>query len=49
MSEGTQGVVQAVRELLPAFRERADEAERLRVVSDASVKELTETGFFRML
>ena len=31
------------------FRERADEAERLRVVPEASVKELEETGFFRLL
>ena len=45
----TQAVLDAVRDLLPAFRERADETERLRQVPDASVKELEETGFFRML
>ena len=37
------------RVLLPTFRERADEAERLRVVSEASVKELQDIGFFQML
>ncbi|MGI9084920.1 MAG: 3-hydroxy-9,10-secoandrosta-1,3,5(10)-triene-9,17-dione monooxygenase oxygenase subunit [Aeromicrobium sp.] len=45
----TQAVLDAVRDLLPALRERADETERLRQVPDASVKELEETGFFRML
>ena len=45
----TQAVLDGVRDLLPAFRERADETERLRQVPDASVKELEETGFFRML
>ncbi|VXC28026.1 3-hydroxy-9,10-secoandrosta-1,3,5(10)-triene-9,17-dione monooxygenase oxygenase subunit [Aeromicrobium sp. 9AM] len=45
----TQAVLDAVRDLLPAFRERADETERLRQVPDASVKELEDTGFFRML
>lgn len=42
-------VLDGVRDLLPTLRERADEAERLRVVPDASIKELEETGFFRML
>lgn len=45
----TQAVLDGVRDLLPSFRERADETERLRQVPDASVKELEETGFFRML
>jgi 3-hydroxy-9,10-secoandrosta-1,3,5(10)-triene-9,17-dione monooxygenase len=45
----TQAVLDAVRDLLPALRERADETERLRQVPDASVKELEEAGFFRML
>ncbi|MCD4535128.1 flavin-dependent monooxygenase [Nocardioides sp. cx-169] len=45
----SQAVLDAVRDLLPSFRERADEAERLRVVPEASVKELEETGFFRLL
>ena len=45
----TQAVLDGVRDLLPALRERADETERLRQVPDASVKELEETGFFRVL
>ncbi|MGH3473622.1 MAG: 3-hydroxy-9,10-secoandrosta-1,3,5(10)-triene-9,17-dione monooxygenase oxygenase subunit [Aeromicrobium sp.] len=45
----TQAVLDGVRDLLPAFRDRADETERLRQVPDASVKELEETGFFRIL
>ena len=45
----TQAVLDGVRDLLPTFRERADEAERLRVVPEASIKELEETGFFRLL
>ncbi|ANH39876.1 Flavin-dependent monooxygenase, oxygenase subunit HsaA [Nocardioides dokdonensis FR1436] len=45
----TQAVLDAVRDLLPGLRDRADEAERLRVVPDANIKELEETGFFRLL
>jgi 3-hydroxy-9,10-secoandrosta-1,3,5(10)-triene-9,17-dione monooxygenase len=45
----SQAVLDGVRDLLPAIRERADEAERLRVVPEASVKELEEVGFFRLL
>ena len=45
----SQPVLDGVRDLLPTFRERADEAERLRVVPEASVKELEEAGFFRLL
>jgi 3-hydroxy-9,10-secoandrosta-1,3,5(10)-triene-9,17-dione monooxygenase len=45
----SQAVLDGVRDLLPTFRERADEAERLRVVPEASVKELEETGFFKLL
>ncbi len=45
----TQAVLDAVQDLLPTLRERADETERLRQVPEASVKELEETGFFRML
>ncbi|NPC96246.1 3-hydroxy-9,10-secoandrosta-1,3,5(10)-triene-9,17-dione monooxygenase oxygenase subunit [Nocardioides sp. zg-DK7169] len=45
----SQAVLDAVRDLLPTFRERADETERLRVVPDASIKELEDTGFFRLL
>src|SRR5687767_13909308 len=42
-------VLAGVRDLLPTFRERADEGERLRVVPESSIKELEETGFFRLL
>jgi len=45
----TQAVLDGVRDLLPTIRERADEAERLRVVPEASIKELAETGFFKLL
>ncbi|MGH3412148.1 MAG: 3-hydroxy-9,10-secoandrosta-1,3,5(10)-triene-9,17-dione monooxygenase oxygenase subunit [Marmoricola sp.] len=45
----TQAVLERVRDLLPTLRERAPEAERLRVIPDSSVKELEETGFFRLL
>ena len=44
-----QHVLDGVRDLLPTFRSRADEAERLRVVPEASIKELEETGFFTLL
>src|ERR1700750_884113 len=42
-------VLDGVRDLLPTLRERADETERLRVVPEASIKELAETGFFKLL
>lgn len=42
-------VLDGVRDLLPTFRSRADETERLRVIPDASIKELAETGFFKLL
>ncbi|MCX6401407.1 MAG: flavin-dependent monooxygenase [Propionibacteriales bacterium] len=42
-------VVAGVRDLLPTIRERAEEGERLRVIPDASIKEMEETGFFRLL
>jgi 3-hydroxy-9,10-secoandrosta-1,3,5(10)-triene-9,17-dione monooxygenase len=45
----SQAVLDGVRDLLPTLRERADETERLRVVPEASVKELEETGFFKLL
>src|SRR3954467_13887965 len=45
----SQAVLDGVRDLLPTLRDRADEAERLRVVPEASIKELEETGFFRLL
>lgn len=43
------GVLDAVRELLPALRERAQETEDLRRVPDDNVKALQESGFFRLL
>jgi 3-hydroxy-9,10-secoandrosta-1,3,5(10)-triene-9,17-dione monooxygenase len=42
-------VVEAVRELLPVLRDRAQEAEDGRVVPAESIKSLVETGFFRLL
>ena len=45
----SQAVLDGVRDLLPTLRERAGEAERLRVVPEASIKELEETGFFTLL
>ena len=45
----SQAVLDGVRDLLPTFRERAEEAERLRVVPEANIKELEETGFFKLL
>ncbi|RNL79521.1 3-hydroxy-9,10-secoandrosta-1,3,5(10)-triene-9,17-dione monooxygenase oxygenase subunit [Nocardioides marmorisolisilvae] len=45
----SQAVLDGVRDLLPTLRERADEAERLRVVPEASIKEIAETGFFKLL
>ncbi|HWI42852.1 MAG TPA: flavin-dependent monooxygenase [Nocardioides sp.] len=44
-----QAVLDGVKDLLPTFRERAEEGDRLRVVPESSVKELEETGFFRLL
>ena len=44
-----QAVIAGVTELLPAFRQRAQEAEDARVVPADSVKALAETGFFRLL
>ena len=45
----SQAVLDGIRDLLPTIRERADEAERLRVVPEASIKEIEETGFFKLL
>jgi 3-hydroxy-9,10-secoandrosta-1,3,5(10)-triene-9,17-dione monooxygenase len=42
-------VIAAVTDLLPAFRQRAQETEDRRVLSPESVKDLAETGFFRLL
>jgi len=45
----TQTVLDNIRDLLPQFRERAAECERLRSVPAESVKELEGAGFFRLL
>ncbi|WP_326793638.1 acyl-CoA dehydrogenase family protein (plasmid) [Streptomyces sp. NBC_00841] len=42
-------VLAAVREVAPALRERAAEAEARRRVPDTSVEELEQAGFFRLL
>ena len=42
-------VIEGVRELLPALRDRAQEAEDRRAVPAESVKALEGTGFFRLL
>ncbi|MFG2885133.1 3-hydroxy-9,10-secoandrosta-1,3,5(10)-triene-9,17-dione monooxygenase oxygenase subunit [Streptomyces sp. NPDC048297] len=44
-----EDVLAAVRDLVPALRERAAEAETLRRVPETSVKELEDTGFFQLL
>jgi 3-hydroxy-9,10-secoandrosta-1,3,5(10)-triene-9,17-dione monooxygenase len=46
---GPAAVIAGVTELLPVFRQRAQEAEDTRVVPAESVKSLAETGFFRLL
>lgn len=42
-------VLHAVRGLVPAIRDRANEAETARRVPEDSIKELIDTGFFRLL
>ncbi|GGK40712.1 3-hydroxy-9,10-secoandrosta-1,3,5(10)-triene-9,17-dione monooxygenase oxygenase subunit [Nocardia camponoti] len=49
MSHSVEQVLSAVEELLPTLRERAEEAEDLRRVPEASVKALADTGFFKLL
>src|SRR5713226_8654219 len=44
-----QAVIAGITELLPAFRQRAQETEDARCVPAESVKALEETGFFRLL
>lgn len=44
-----KSVLDNVRDLLPTIRDRGEEGERLRKVPDESVKELHESGFFRIL
>ncbi|GAA2824674.1 3-hydroxy-9,10-secoandrosta-1,3,5(10)-triene-9,17-dione monooxygenase oxygenase subunit [Crossiella cryophila] len=45
----TEQVIAAVRELLPALRDRAQEAEDLRRIPTESIKALQENGFFKLL
>lgn len=42
-------VLEKLNELLPAFRERAQETEDLRRIPDESIKALQEAGFFRLV
>ncbi|MFD4293484.1 3-hydroxy-9,10-secoandrosta-1,3,5(10)-triene-9,17-dione monooxygenase oxygenase subunit [Rhodococcus sp. NPDC058505] len=50
MSEHDSHVVmEKLNELLPAFRERAQETEDLRRIPDESIKALQEAGFFKLL
>jgi 3-hydroxy-9,10-secoandrosta-1,3,5(10)-triene-9,17-dione monooxygenase len=42
-------VLEAVRALAPALRERADETESLRRLPDATVEELAASGFFLLM
>ena len=42
-------VLDAVRDLLPLLRDRAQETEDLRRIPDESIKSLQETGFFKLL
>lgn len=50
MSEQTvRAVLAEVEELLPTLRERAQETEDLRRIPEASIKSLTQSGFFRLL
>lgn len=45
----SERVVDGVRELLPVLRERAQETEDARRVSEESIKALQQTGFFKLL
>lgn len=45
----SEKVIEAVQELLPALRERAQDAEDARRISDESIKGLQEAGVFRLL
>src|SRR5690348_3723055 len=49
MVQNPTEVLDAVRDLLPTLRERAQETEDLRRIPDDSIKSLQETGFFRLL
>lgn len=45
----SQAVLEAVRDLLPTLRDRAGDTERMRIVPEASVADLTDAGLFRLL
>ncbi|MRH87597.1 flavin-dependent monooxygenase [Nocardia sp. SYP-A9097] len=45
----TQQIIHRVEAVLPMLRERAQETEDLRRIPDESIKDLQETGFFRLL
>jgi len=45
----SQQVLDGVRELLPAFRERAQDTEDARRISEESIKALQQAGFFKLL
>ncbi|NUS43300.1 MAG: flavin-dependent monooxygenase [Mycobacteriaceae bacterium] len=47
--DSARQVLAAIEDLLPVLRERAQEAEDLRKVPEASIKALQEAGFFTML
>ncbi|NEB81708.1 flavin-dependent monooxygenase [Streptomyces sp. SID14478] len=49
MSQDSAAVLDAVRALLPALRERVADAEAQRKVPESSIKDLAATGFFRLL
>jgi 3-hydroxy-9,10-secoandrosta-1,3,5(10)-triene-9,17-dione monooxygenase len=49
MENDAQSVVSRVRDLLPALRERAQQAEDARVVPAESIKALEEAGHFRLM
>lgn len=42
-------VLDGIRDILPILRERAAETERERAVPNESIKEIRETGFYRLL
>lgn len=42
-------MLESVRELLPAFRERAQDTEDARRISEESIKNLQQAGFFKLL
>jgi 3-hydroxy-9,10-secoandrosta-1,3,5(10)-triene-9,17-dione monooxygenase len=49
LAPGSDSLLQRARELAPALRERAKETARLRRLPDATITDLTDAGFFRIL